>query len=206
MAEKNYRDYSVGEEFKASILGFLRENWLSVILAGLGFVLVIAGGIVMMREGSGQQDKELVIEEAGNEKKKITVDIQGAVNQPGVYEFEFGSRVKDLITKAGGLNTEADEDWVNQNLNQAAELKDGEKYYLPKKDENQIVGSQLSVTSKVNINTADLSQLDGLPQIGSARAQKIIENRPYARIEELLEKKIIPAGVFEEIKDQISVY
>lgn len=199
---KNKRKQQMAEK---EIIGILKENWLSAVLAGIGLILVVAGGVVMVKEGRTPSDQEIVIEEETQEGK-IKVDIQGAVLNPGVYDLAFSSRVKDLLTVAGGLSEEADRDWVAQNLNQAAKLKDGEKFFIPKKGETQIKGSQSSVVGKININAASASELDSLPDIGKVRSQKIIDDRPYSRIEELLEKKTIPASTFEKIKDKISVY
>lgn len=56
----------------------------------------------------------------------------------------------------------------------------------------------------VNINTASSADLDKLPQIGPKRAAKIIANRPYKSIDELVTKKAIPKSVFEKIKDHIT--
>jgi competence ComEA-like helix-hairpin-helix protein len=60
-------------------------------------------------------------------------------------------------------------------------------------------------TGLVNINTATPAELDKLPQIGEKRAAKIIQNRPYKSIDELVSKKAISKGVFEKIKDKITV-
>ena len=191
---------------KKELVDLFKENWLSFVLAGAGLVLVMIGGVVMLKEGSFQSGKEIVIEEESVTGEKIHVDIEGAVLNPGVYELPFSSRVQDLLISAGGLSKEADREWTAKNLNKAAKLKDGEKFYIPKKDESQVKGSQSSVTDKININMASASELDSLPDIGEARSQKIIDDRPYSRIEELLEKKTIPASVFEKIKSKISVY
>ena len=56
----------------------------------------------------------------------------------------------------------------------------------------------------MNINTATKSELDQLWGVGEARAQTIIEGRPYQTVEEV--KKVLPSNVYEQIKDEISVY
>ena len=55
----------------------------------------------------------------------------------------------------------------------------------------------------IDINSASKAELDVLPGIGSARAEAIIQGRPYKRKDDLVHKKIIPANVYKDIKDRI---
>jgi competence protein ComEA len=54
-----------------------------------------------------------------------------------------------------------------------------------------------------DINTATSEDLQQLPGIGPAYAQKIIRGRPYKRTDELVQKEILPAATFDKIKDAI---
>jgi competence protein ComEA len=55
----------------------------------------------------------------------------------------------------------------------------------------------------VDINSASAAELDKLPGIGPARAKAIIANRPYGGKDDLANRKIIPANVYNQIKDKI---
>jgi DNA uptake protein ComE-like DNA-binding protein len=58
-------------------------------------------------------------------------------------------------------------------------------------------------TEPIDINRAKADELMTLKGIGEARAAAIIKGRPYARKDELVQKKIIPEAVYNEIKDRI---
>lgn len=55
----------------------------------------------------------------------------------------------------------------------------------------------------VDINSATKAELDALPQIGAARSEAIIKNRPYKGKDDLINKKIIPQNAYDAIKDKI---
>jgi competence protein ComEA len=58
-------------------------------------------------------------------------------------------------------------------------------------------------SAPIDINRAKADELMTLKGIGEARATAIIKGRPYARKDELVQKKIIPESVYNDIKDQI---
>lgn len=59
------------------------------------------------------------------------------------------------------------------------------------------------LTQFLDINTATAEQLKTLPGIGDAEVEHIIKGRPYQREEDLLQKKIIPWAVYQQIKNKI---
>jgi competence protein ComEA len=57
--------------------------------------------------------------------------------------------------------------------------------------------------SLLDINSASEADLQALPGIGDKRAAEIVKNRPYKGKDELVQKNIVPAGVYAKIKNQI---
>ena len=143
--------------------------------------------------------------------------ITGEVKKEGVIHLNKGDRIIDAIKKAGGETKQADLSQVNL----AYELQDGQKIYIPNKNEKiseYIVGGNGNTNinsinskeeTKVNINTANQSELDSLPGIGPATAQKIIEyrnqNGNFKKIEDLQNVKGIGQAKYEEIRNNIEV-
>jgi len=127
-----------------------------------------------------------------------------------VYSLKSDSRINDVLVLAGGFSDKADNNWVSKNLNLAQKVVDGQKLYIPFEGESSkdapLQSKGTSLTDKININSASISNLDTLWGVGEATAKKIVEGRPYGSIDELLTRKIVKANVYEEIKDEISVY
>lgn len=166
------------------------------------------------------------VSETAEIEEKIVVHITGAVKKEGVIYLKKGARIVDAIKEAGGETKEADLSQVNL----AYELQDGQKIYIPNKNEkvSQYIistngetidsngantGNESTSTSKegakVNINTATQNELDGLPGIGPALAQRIIdfreENGNFKSIEDIQNVKGIGDSKFDEIRDKIVV-
>jgi DNA uptake protein ComE-like DNA-binding protein len=55
----------------------------------------------------------------------------------------------------------------------------------------------------LDINTASLEELQALKGVGDVRAKAIVAGRPYKGKDELWQKKIVPKGIYKNIKDQI---
>ena len=176
--------------------------------------------------------------EAKEQKKvditnKIMVYITGEVKNPGIYELEENSRIKDVIEKAGGLKETAD----ITDINLATILQDEDKITIPTKDKKmeekqnteRIQSNKQSKTTeksqnttsistnttgknqntKVNINTATQTELETLPGIGPSTASKIVsyrkENGKFKSIEEIKKVNGIGESKYKKIKELIKV-
>lgn len=143
----------------------------------------------------------------------IMVCINGEVNSPGVYELKSGSRLKDLIKSAGGLNEVAD---INK-LNMAKKLKDEDLVFINKVNivsgvKIEVAASPAGINSdgKININIATKQQLDTLPGIGAVTAQSILDyrekNGDFNTIEDIKKVGRIGDKTLEKFKDKIDVH
>lgn len=191
------------------IEGTFERFRIPIFIALAGIILVGAGFLTLNLNRS--EEKIEIISSENPVSETIFADIEGAVEKPGVYELSSGSRIQDLLVAAEGFSAEADRVWVEKNLNRAQKLKDGDKFYIPKKGEGlqlQKTQSEVLNTQKelVNINTASQSELEALWGIGPVTAQKIIDNRPYQNVEDLLTKKILGSSVYQRIAEQLTVY
>jgi len=213
------------DELQEKLVPIIREHGIALGLCLLGLVCMGFGIIpqVQPQISSGAenfqpspQDLPAVRTPISPITKQITIDVEGAVEKPGVYTLPANSRIQNALIVAGGLSQSADRQLVAQNLNLAAPLMDGAKLYIPAVGEQMMTSGngpnssseniQESGTKSVNINQASETDLDALPGVGPVTAQKIIDNRPYQEVQDLLDKKVVGQSVFDKIKDLVSVY
>lgn len=143
----------------------------------------------------------------------IRVYVSGAVSHTGVYTLPARSLVQDALQAAGGAGAEAD----LERINLAQELRDQQQVHVPRKGESAqppapAPGAGTGAApaqGRININTATLDDLDKLPRIGPATAQRIIDYRtqhgPFKQIQDLKNVSGIGDATFDGIKDLITV-
>lgn len=160
------------------------------------------------------EEGEAALESGEDTEETVFVYVCGAVNAPGVYELRKDARVFEAIGTAGGMTEEAAAEAVNQ----ARTVEDGEQIYIPTVQEAQMRGAGVledtvtgnaDVSGKVNINTAGKEELMTLTGIGEAKAQSILDYRgehgKFRSAEELMQIEGIKEGVFNKIKDDITI-
>ena len=203
---------------KKEISRFLQEHKDMLKKAGIVVLVIVLGLVVSVVKNSGQEDVQAQEATAVTEEESaavIYVDVGGEVNQPSVVELSDGSRVTDAIAAAGGLTEKAD----LTDINRAAFVSDGEKIFIPSQEESDSEGvisgqsgsssSARSSDGKININTADSSQLQELNGVGPATAEKIInyrkQNGRFQSIEDIKNVSGIGDKTYEKLKDHIRV-
>lgn len=142
---------------------------------------------------------------------ELTVHVDGAVANPGVYTLPANSRVNDAVQAAGGALPEAQTGAVNL----ADKLTDGVQVYLP------VEGQPLSAGvagaspgtgtsgSLVNLNTATSEQLQTLPKVGPVLAESIIawrqEHGGFQSVEELDQVSGIGPATMDNLRPLVTV-
>jgi competence protein ComEA len=153
----------------------------------------------------------------GNATQKVVVYVCGQVNKPGVYKLSANKRINDAVEMAGGFKTDAAEEYHNL----ADKLSDGQKIYVPSRQEvqNQTIPSSdeskketvddTKCDGKVNINSATKEQLMTIKGVGEKKADSILDYRSkhgkFFKIEDLKKIAGIKDGLFNKIKDYITV-
>ena len=164
--------------------------------------------------------------------KTVRVQVSGAVLEPGVYDIPVNCRVEEAIAAAGGLTENADSERVNL----VRKVRDGMQIRVPvqkaawisrtqRKNAQATAGYSVSSTKKVGstragaeknnsavqsvrINSASAGELQQLPGIGPALAQRIVETRNSGRFtsaDDLLRVPGIGKAKVAKLRDYVEV-
>jgi competence protein ComEA len=177
----------------------------------LAYALTIAGRVLLggneARPAAGIASVALDVEE--EPPRRLVVHVAGAVNQPGLYELDEGSRIDDAIAEAGGAKPKAALELVNL----AAPVADGQQVLVPLRGAAAAGGGESGGApapgAKVSLNSATIEQLDALPGIGPVTAQQIIDfrtaNGGFGSIEELDAVPGIGPARLEQLRELVSL-
>lgn len=162
-------------------------------------------------------------------ESEIVVHVVGAVASPKVIRVPPNSRVQDAIRLCGGPTSEADLTGINL----AAVLVDGTQLRVPKKTKEgslELEGddpyspaaakatyaseqpkneASVATGGKVSLNTGTKADLESLPGVGPATAQKILDYRRqsggFTSIEEVMNVKGIGPKKYEAMKAMLKL-
>lgn len=187
---------------------------LVILLAGCVLTSVVSNFV-----GNKDEEQGFLPQLAQSAKKErktektMRIYVSGAVLEPGLYDLPEGSRADAAINAAGGMTAAADATRVNL----ARKLKDGNQVNVPEikgksvrqsvvggsaaknaaqaaagRQKTKADGKSSSLTGKVHINSASAGELQSLPGVGPALAQKIITERQQARFTSVDDLRRVP--------------
>ena len=182
--------------------------------------------------GSSLQSAQGAVTSKAAQAKTVRVQVSGAVLEPGIYDLPANCRVEEAITAAGGLTENADSERVNL----VRKVRDGMQIRVPVQKATRTSrtqrknvqeksglgesalgksggakagsGRNSSIMQSVRINSASAGELQQLPGIGPALAQRIVETRSSGRFtstEDLLRVPGIGKAKLAKLRDYVEV-
>ncbi|MEI6221944.1 MAG: helix-hairpin-helix domain-containing protein [bacterium] len=203
------------------------KGFTAIVITALGTILLLL--VILIFQLSQSRPIELIYQttpqltpQATATPSNVVIDIEGAVNYPGVYTLPFGARIEDGVKAAGGFSQDAAPEKLA--MSRTALLRDEQRITIPKKTENQAQPATTDSSvkqpspettqpkdpgAKTNINTASRQELIDLSGVGEKIADKIIQRREqkgsFSTVDTLVEEKILSQSALDKIKEQITV-
>lgn len=184
----------------------------AIVVCVLALVLLVAAGKLLgARQPVAQKRAARVklVAAAGGSRAQLLIDVSGAVHRPGVYKLPTGSRVNDALIEAGGATGKADLTLINR----AATLTDGQQVLVLEKVSAASAATAPSgsaataAAAPIHLNSATAEQLDELPGVGPATAERIIEyrttNGPFKTVDELDSVSGIGPAKLADLRDLV---
>lgn len=195
----------------------VRNRWrigitASIALGGL-IVLVVIGGyfframspvaeVMPLNNEADPTGATGVVASPEADPQRVRVHVVGAVANPGVVVLPGASRVEDALDAAGGPRDDA----LLAGVNLAREVFDGEQILVPSTTD-EIDGGGVSSGGLVSLSRASADQLQDLPRVGPATAQRIISwreaNGPFRSVEDLLAVSGIGPATLDGLRDLV---
>lgn len=178
----------------------------------LGTVIVVLVFGFIMTISRGERSRELVLQiEPIDQSDEVTVYVDGAVEDPGLFALPRGARVSEALDLAGLLES-AD----TSGLPLARVLQDEQSLTVPEQTASSPTASpEHSRTSQdnpselINLNQATETELQELPGIGPAIAERVRAHRdlegPFQSLDELSDVSGISDRMVDELRDHLTV-
>lgn len=187
-------------------------------------ILVLAAGlsacakeetVYLERTQKASEATEATTPDVSKEPAFCCVYVCGAVVNPGVYTLPSDARICDALEAAGGFTEEAAKEAVNL----AELIRDAEQIRIPTAEEAESLQGDLAAEGgnvseggtdgRINLNTATREELMTIPGIGASKAESIVayrmEQGDFADVRDIMKITGIKEGIFEKIKDRITV-
>jgi competence protein ComEA len=187
--------------------------------AALVVALLVVGGRLLARDtdrdGGANEPSPvapaLVATSDSEPAREIVVHVAGAVRSPGLVSVPEGSRVADVLARAGGPRARAALELVNL----AAPVSDGQQVLVPVRAAGTAAVAAATAagppaaTGPVSLNSATVEQLDALPGVGPVTAQRIVDWRtdhgPFGSVDDLDAVPGIGPARLEQLRDLVTV-
>ncbi len=181
---------------RVDVSGAVKDPGVYEVSGGtvVGDVLSMAGG-AKNEASASWVSRYLNLSDKVEDSEKIYI--------PFEWEFYFPEKysIAKTVNKSYAKNDLADAEDVNGDV----KISNGSSNKNENKEDTSDTKSQITDSiGKTNVNTASSSELDSLPSIGPAYAEKIISNRPYKDLSEFEESSGLYKSTIDKIKDLIT--